>query len=373
MIFKKFLILKEESLNQPHVIDADPPLILPPFIRRLSDILKRGKEVVVFKQIDPNGGEKDVTLKSKKLYVTDLCVANYLLGRSSKDIELVTDAHPEEIVKICENINPPFLCKREKDYVKVFSGRREEKVYSLKDFSSNKGEYTVDLKKNAYSKDFTIECLYYDINADKIIDPLGGIAHLRDGEIKPTQDKSVIIARNPLVGFKYAGLLASLNNSNNSNIKQFANIDISEISKEKIKDALMKNLDIEYVNYIKYFNFLKDLGLLSIFDGLEVDIPEEFFNKTKPVVFASLLKNNSLSDVSVKLKELKFNQREINDIMYLLNLIHYKNEPWIKKEFKARLVTTSLTKKQIYDWAKYNKIDKNYVDGIFDEHDYIKF
>src|SRR5258708_6025109 len=108
-IFNDFVAIKEnkQNLEQPHVISADPPMRIPKSLERLAEAFKKSKEVSLGKEVDSkSGGEKDVTMKTKKLYVVGGAVRDYLLGHTPRDYNLVTDAHPEEIAKICKNIKP---------------------------------------------------------------------------------------------------------------------------------------------------------------------------------------------------------------------------------------------------------------------------
>ncbi len=376
--FYEFVKLREgkESLEHPHVIQVETPMKLPEQVEKLAEAFKKGKEVSIGKQIAPEGGEKDVTLKNRKLYVTGEAVANFLLGRSSKNIELVTDAHPDEVEKLCKGHKPPFevlKVDRKNGLTKVRVGGEDFEIHSLKGGTGDEDGpgYTSDLKQDALRKDFTLDCLYYEVGTKKITDPLGGINHLRDGIIKFTGNAKEKIAKDPSLMYRYAKWTSKLKNAKNDPeieelIKSSGD---AEIPSNKSRESVLSGLDDEHVDMSKYSDSLNKLGLLNIaFPGMKSADQGLFTRLTKKgrsLGLAGLLLGNHPGDVSKKLNHLGYGTKEINDAVFLLNLLRYK--PEFATEFRNRMIHTSLTKRQIIDWAKANNLDVEEIRRMLDK------
>jgi hypothetical protein len=82
------------------------------------------------------------------------------------------------------------------------------------------------------------------------------------------------------------------------------------------------------------------------------------------MVLASLLKNNPPRNLVDNLKRLHYNEREIKDAVFLINLLLFK--PEYIYDFKKELIKTSLTKRQVLDWAKINNLDVETIEKLVD-------
>lgn len=378
-IFRHYLELRENEdiLSQPHTISADPPMKLPDEINRLAEAFKKGKEVSIGKEIDAKGGEKDITLKSRRLFVSGESVANYLLGRSSKNIELLTDAHPDEVQKLCKGHKPPFevlKVDKKNGLTKVRINGTDFEIHSLKGGVGGEGgpSYTTDLKQDAMRRDFTLDGLYYEVGAKKITDPLGGIGHLRDGIVKFNGNPKEKIAANPNIVYRYAQWISKLPNAKiDPEIEELIkNSKDADFNSGKVRDSMISGLDDQYVDLEKYSGHLEKLGLMDVsFPGMKTG-DKSLFKKlskgrTRPVAIAALLIGNDPGMVAKRLKDLGYTEREVHDTVFLLNLLRFK--PEYTQEFRNRMLHTSLTRRQIMDWAKANGLNSEGIDKMLEK------
>lgn len=109
---------------------------------------------------------------------------NALEGKPfSGDIDLTTDASPEEItevLQVCGEVGKKFgtLIVQEGKYIgEITSFRRD--VGSVNFRRPTRVEFTPHLEEDALRRDFTFNAIYYDILNDVFIDPTGGREDLK--------------------------------------------------------------------------------------------------------------------------------------------------------------------------------------------------
>ena len=115
------------------------------------------------------------------------CVRDRLLGRAAKDYDVVTDAKPQEIVKLFRRtlkIGAKFgvimvMIHKQKVEVATF---RTECGYS-DGRHPGKVKFS-DAKNDAIRRDFTINGMFYDLAAEEVIDHVGGQADLQNHLIR---------------------------------------------------------------------------------------------------------------------------------------------------------------------------------------------
>ena len=115
------------------------------------------------------------------------CVRDRLLGRAAKDYDVVTDAKPQEIVKLFRRtikIGAKFgvimvMIHRQK--VEVATFRTE---YGYADGRHPGKVKFCDAKDDAIRRDFTINGMFYDVTAEEVIHHVGGQADLQNRLIR---------------------------------------------------------------------------------------------------------------------------------------------------------------------------------------------
>jgi tRNA nucleotidyltransferase/poly(A) polymerase len=377
--FQDYVNFKEgkENLEEPHVIRADPPIKLPNGIKRLSEAFKKSKEVPIAKEIDKGGGEKDVTLKSKKLFIVGGAVRDYLLGHTPKKYDLATDAHPEEVVKILKSAKPTIHVSKQDAKEGVTTVNVDGEIYEIHTLKK-KGEgpeqgniFTTNPAEDSEERDLTVNALYYDIAGNKIIDHCGGLRHIKDGTLKfignaEEKLKSDKMGKYRLMRYMNTIPGGKIDDSTKKALATSSSED-EDSPPEQIRDEFIKGLEHAHSNVQKYIQSYVQHGLMDkVFPGLELssDIPDCGTCKNRVIVLAYLLKNNKPAKLVKRLKELKWSDREIKDAVYLINLLWFA--PDYVYDFKRELLNTSLTRRQIVDWAKMNKLDKTMIEKLLD-------
>lgn len=377
--FKEFVCLKEgkENFEQPHVIAADPPMKIPGGIERLVEAFKKSKEVPIGKEVDSKaGGEKDVTMKAKKLFIVGGAVRDYLLGHTPHNYNLATDAHPEEVVRICMHSRPPIQVVKHNQKSGVVRVAVDGEQYDIETMrlptaTNPEGEitFTADPKDDSVRRDVTVNALYYEPSSKKIYDYAGGLRHLKDGTIKFIGNAEDKLKEDGMRKYRYARMLNKVPGAKpDAETKEAIgkHVDSSEdLPPDKIRDEFWRGMEDLHSDPVKYLQTYQDLGLLkTVFPKLELtmDFPDCKTCKSRPIVLASLLKNNKPEKLVSRLRELKYNDREIKDAVFLINLLLFK--PEYVYDFKKEMLTTNLTKRQILDWAKINHLDMDMIEKL---------
>ncbi len=115
------------------------------------------------------------------------CVRDKLLGRAAKDYDVVTDAKPQEIVKLFRRtlkIGAKFgviMVMIHKQKVEVATFRTESGYADGR--HPGKVKFS-DAKDDAIRRDFTINGMFYDLAAEEVIDHVGGQADLQNRFIR---------------------------------------------------------------------------------------------------------------------------------------------------------------------------------------------
>lgn len=382
--FSEFVCFKEgkENFDQPHVISADPPMKLPGGIERLVEAFKKSKEVPIGKEVDAKaGGEKDVTLKAKKLFIVGGAVRDYLLGHTPSNYDLATDAHPDEVERIAMHARPPIQVVKKDPKQGIVRVAVDGETYDIETMRlptsgpEQHTTFTADPKDDSLRRDCTINALYYDPNGHKIYDYAGGLRHLKDGTVKMIGKAEDRIKEDGMSKFRVARMLNKVPGAKLHDEDKMAfqkgmedggdEVDAMDTAPEKIRDEFWRGMEDLHVNAVRYLKTYQDMGLLKqVFPKLELsfDFPDCKTCKTRPLVLAALLKNNKPTKLVERLKELKYTDREIKDAVFLINLLLFK--PEYIYDFKTEMMKTSLTKRQILDWAKINKLNLDMIEKL---------
>jgi hypothetical protein len=264
--FKDYVFLKEgnDNFDQPHIISADPPMKIPNGIERLAEAFKKSKTVPIGKEVDSkSGGEKDVTMKSKKLFIVGGAVRDHLLGHTPKNYNLVTDAHPDEIERILKSMNPPIqiIKKNNKEgTVKVSVDDETYTIETMKVPGSN--AFTINPSEDSQRRDVTINALYYEPSTKKIYDYTGGLRHLKDGNVKLIGKAEDRIKDNGMIKYRFARMLNKVPNGKTDNATKTAisKTESEESSPEEIRDEFWRGVEDLHSNLPNYLKTYSDLG-----------------------------------------------------------------------------------------------------------------
>lgn len=212
-------------------------------------------------------------------YFAGGAVRDQLLDREISDVDIATNAKPEEIEKLFERTHP---LGREFGVTLVIFGKHAFEVATFrgeKDYDGRKpGEvFFTDAQEDALRRDFTVNGLFYDPLKHKVLDFVGGqhdlklkvIRFIGNADTRVSEDHLRLLRavrfRN-LLSFEYEPATAAA-------VSHFAHL-IQQISGERIRDELNKMLENEHRG--KAIRDLEEFGLL------EVIMPEFFKLKGLP-------------------------------------------------------------------------------------------
>lgn len=208
-----------------------------------------------------------------KAYWAGGCVRDMLLGIEPKDFDIVTSAKPDEIEDLLEKTIP--IGKEFGVILAVQNGHHFEIATFRSDSGYSDGrrpdavEFT-NAKEDAFRRDFTINALFYDPTADKIIDHVDGQLDLRDKLIRFIGDPEERIKEDHLrilraVRFKNVYDFQYHPDTYQA-IKKHVKL-IKDISKERVADELNKMI-MDRTSPSQSFEELFEIG------ALELIIPE---------------------------------------------------------------------------------------------------
>jgi poly(A) polymerase len=149
-------------------------------------------------------------------YLVGGSVRDLLLGRTPKDFDISTSAHPNEIKKLFGNCR--LIGRRFRLAHVFFRGGKIIEVSTFRtisEFDMEDGPVVSDNTfgtpwEDAFRRDFTVNALFYNLADFSVIDYVGGLEDLRKGVIRCIGDPDVRFREDPirmLRGVRFASLL----------------------------------------------------------------------------------------------------------------------------------------------------------------------
>jgi tRNA nucleotidyltransferase/poly(A) polymerase len=196
------------------------------------------------------------------------CVRDHLLGKEAHDIDIATSARPEEIQKLFPRtvaVGAQFgvIVVREDGEEFQIATFRSDGAY--RDGRHPESVEFTNAEGDARRRDFTVNGLFYDPIAQRILDFVGGEADLRarllrcigDPEARFTEDKLRLIR---CVRFA-ASLGFDIDPATWNALRRLAP-QITAVSAERIRDELVKIFT--HPSRVRGFDLLDQSGLLAI-------------------------------------------------------------------------------------------------------------
>jgi len=121
-------------------------------------------------------------------YLAGGCVRDHLLGAEAKDHDVATSARPEEVQRLFPRVTD--LTGKSFGVVRVMVGEESYEVATFRQDGPYKdGRHPESVRfataeEDAQRRDFTINGLFFDPVADRLIDYVGGEADLRAGTVR---------------------------------------------------------------------------------------------------------------------------------------------------------------------------------------------
>lgn len=303
-----------------------------------------------------------------KLYVVGGAVRDALMGKSPKDIDLATDAHPDRVISLLRDI-PGFSLK---EVGKAFgvvlvntpSGEEFEVATFRQDIGSgrrpNGGVNFVTIDQDVSRRDLTINALFYDIQRHEVVDYVGGIDDIKNGNVRAVGDASIRFKEDRLRilrAARFAGRFGSAIDPDtvaairaDNRLKGVGPLD--DISPERIHDEFLKGL-ASAKSVVYFLQVVDDLGLLDqIFPGLPID--RNFVEVKDPAVqLGLLLRNVPAGSIGKALNTLKFANDEVSQAKFLIEFQSLRSPADavpLKKSFK----NAKLSPEQVMSFATHS-------------------
>ena len=177
------------------------------------------------------------------------CVRDLVLGRTPKDYDVATDAHPEEVVGIwpgAEQVGAKFgvvLVNRAGATVEVVTFRSEQAYQDGR--HPDEVHFETDPRKDALRRDFTINALMLDPFSGEVLDYVNGRADLEAGVIRAIGNPEARFAEDHLRmlrAVRFAARFGFVIERATMAAIQRLHSEIRHISAERIRDELTRIL-----------------------------------------------------------------------------------------------------------------------------------
>lgn len=296
----------------------------------------------------------------KKFYLVGGSVRDALMGKEPKDLDVATDAKPDEIIAILRS-NPAYtILEIGKSFgvIKVVTPEKNE--YEIATFRKDIGvgrrpdsvEFT-DIEQDSARRDLTINALFYDIQNKEIVDYVGGIEDISRGTVRTVGNPDERFGEDRLRvlrAIRFAGRFGTrLDRASDESIK--ANYSLSGVSSERIRDEFLKG--IKSASSVGYFlDLVSTYDLWSqIFPGLSVRTDQRHETKTEAVQLALLLRDNDPRVLIKKLNALKYSAKEVSQISFLV--LFQDLVPGNAYRLKKLFATSKVSPRELTEFASF--------------------
>jgi tRNA nucleotidyltransferase/poly(A) polymerase len=169
------------------------------------EILPRAHHALSRKNIDPDALKVLYRLKNRGFvaYLVGGGVRDLLLGRTPKDFDIGTSAHPQRVKRSFRNA---VIVGRRFRLCHIRFGNKIIEVSTFRRQAEPDGQDRLIRRDNtfgtpeedAFRRDFTVNALFYDIASFSIIDFVGGLQDLDDRMIRTIGDPAVRFEEDPV-------------------------------------------------------------------------------------------------------------------------------------------------------------------------------
>jgi tRNA nucleotidyltransferase (CCA-adding enzyme) len=270
-------------------------------------------------------------------YIVGGCVRDLLLGHVPKDWDITTDASPNQVLSLFPKTIPTGL---QHGTVTVVMGHGVENHFEVTTFRVE-GEYldgrrpeevffVMNLEQDLARRDLTINAIAYDPIANRLEDPFEGISDLKNRVIKAVGHAETRFREDGLRIMRAARFAARFGYQIENKTFQAMRSSLEtlkRVSKERVQDELRKTLMSTHAFY--------GLSLLLQSGALEIACP--ILTDQKPHLhflqyvdkcegefetrLATIYANVSVERAQAELLSLKFSNKEIKRVVFLLQLL----------------------------------------------------
>ena len=202
--------------------------------------------------------QKLKTINKKVYIVWGFCRERIMgLGNEWGDIDLVTDAKPEEmktVLNVVGEVGKKYgtcIVREGSDTFEMTTFR--EDIWSINNRRPAEVIFTDSLEKDAQRRDFTCNCVYYDVVNDVFIDPVWGINDIKNNIIRFVWDIEERIEEDALrilrfIRFKNKYWFSmSTEGFNPLEVLEYVEWEYTTLKILKEKSYLLKNISVERI------------------------------------------------------------------------------------------------------------------------------
>ena len=230
-------------------------------------------------------------------YLVGGSVRDILMGREIKDIDITTNATPQQIIQFCNTNNLKYIeTGIQHGTITIIFNDILIEVTTFRVDKNCDGrhcnvEFVKTLEEDLSRRDFTMNAIA--INKDgQLIDPFNGIKDIENKIIRTVGDASTRFEEDKLRALRAVRFVTTLNFiiENNTYIA-VKNTNLGSISKERIRDEFIKiflsNNRFNGIGTLHYTGLLNQiLPEVSLLEGVEQD---EFHHPEKDVFVHTML------------------------------------------------------------------------------------
>lgn len=358
---------------------------------------------------DASGEDKPVKISGKKLFMTGGAVRDHLAGKKARNVELATNASPDEVYHVLKQNGFEFVKEdgsasgakaphpnrkegsKQEFWVQqsnkngrpfTFGLRVNEDEFELSVFTKTPKGVEAELEpgthgEDASGRDFTINGMYILLSNDngpnkELYDFHGGIHHLKSKRIVPIGEMGKKLKEDPKRILRYVRMLSGYGDPKKITDEEKKCIQssadgLSKLDRKAVMGEFKKGMDKDDCDSREYLKLFRDLGLIDqLFPGkmLDTDLPKELSElKDKHMPLAWMLRNNDPST----LEDTGLDPSDLKKIAFLIKSLGM-NETMdgdSLMDLTTGYMQSGLSGRKLRDWlAKIGKKDGTIADAF---------
>lgn len=312
------------------------------------------------------------------LYVVGGAVRDFMLGKSPKDYDLATDAHPYKSLEIIKGMGLNSLEVGKSFGVVIAIGESGEE-YEIATFREDVGSGRrpdavnfADISTDVQRRDLTINALFYDIDEDKVVDLVGGLDDLDTGTIRTVGRASDRFEEDKLRKLRALRFYARVGKKiDPDTLDALTDTDLEGVSNERIRDEFMKSIKTasstkKYLKLADKLGYLDDILGGLMYDNVFVEEPDVIAQ------LAYLIRNNDIREVNKTLKELRYTNDNIRTITAAIEIFKVAKSQSYDKVIDLKRLYNLSDKESVQRFAQHlelqdfvralEEFDRNMVD-----------
>jgi tRNA nucleotidyltransferase/poly(A) polymerase len=304
----------------------------------------------------------------KELYIVGGAVRDALLGQKPKDFDLATDAKPDEVIDILKSGGFDTIGEVGQQFgvviAKTPSFKEGMEIATFRE-DIGKGrrpdavEYST-IDKDVLRRDLTINALFYDIDKQKVVDLVGGVADIQSNTIRTVGRAQERFDEDPLRklrALRFAGRTGSKLEKNTAEAIISDN-SLKDISSERIRDEFKKSVE-SAKSVKKYLEMVSEFSLWGImFPGININTTF-IDSKSWILQITNLFQDNEINIIKKELNRMSFSNQEIDSIVFLKQFLEL--QPEMAFELNKKWNVTGVDKRVVLEFAKINRMDLKMV------------